>query len=252
MKALKSAIASFIATVVLSASGIALAADGDVADVIDLPAVVADTRGDNGVNDVEGDGESNATDDSDVADDSQPTDQATPTPDPEVIWDECSNFENADGALVQRCIGKQADGTPVAKSSVSLPEEKSVSDSPTTVASASRVQNQSAPVPSRNVSALTRPAVTGVVDVVDTVVTSNNPDVEKPKLPITSANKGVKVTDVDKAVEGGTQNAASAAVATDNPLIAASSRASLFALVACAAFVVVGAGSVVSVRRLQH
>lgn len=244
MKALKSAIASFIATVVLSASGIALAADGDAVETPNTTSTVVatDTRAGDGADGNEGN--------SDPASDPQPSDTPTSTPTSEPTWDECSNLEGADGALVQRCTGEDGDGNLVAKSSVELPEDKNSPSASKPATSASRVQPQSSPAaPSRNAQSLSLPVANGVADA---VVATDNPEVEKPKLPITGANKSVTVSGADKGTKGGSQNAAGAALDTENPLIAASSRASLFTMVACALFVVVGAGSVVSVRRLKH
>lgn len=260
MKVLKSAFASFIATVVLSASGIALATDDATVEVTDNSVVlVEDTQ----VDDIN----STTEDDSDVSDDSQPSEDATSdTDDTEFTWTDCSSYSDADGNLVQRCKGEDADGNQLAKSNVAVEENDSSKLSQPAVSTDSRSsQSQSArtapalraqtqssrPSASQSARTLLRPVVSGVASAL--VAPSNTSDVELPKLPVTGCEQGnCKVTSVDKDTKSGSHKSASAAVATDNTLIAASSRASLFTMAACAAFVVVGAGSVVSVRRRNH
>ena len=242
MKALKSAIASFIATVMLSASGIALAADSDIVENEDNSVVVTDTQTDN---DADGVG-SAVENDSETSDDSQPAGSGE-----ETSSDSESVDDYTQAVTTGECVTRDTDTfsrvvCPDTAKSATKDDADVVPTAPKVTVPTSNTQSQSSPAARVRVTRNTLAPIANN-DVTNGVETVDNPQTEKPALPVTGTQTTVKRTDKD-----GTKDTASAALVTNNEVNGASSRAGLFALVACVAFAVVAAGSFIGVNRLRQ
>lgn len=221
----------------------------------------AETPGVDSVNDSSGNNNGDAPEGSEGSD-NPTTDPTAPNEGTDITWTDCSSYVNADGDLVQRCVGVDSDGNPVAKSSVdrAFDNVPTQNETNTAAAATSTSANARATVPARSttpafpVSTSAARSVRGNAPTPAPAPVANdtadegtdaveNQETEAPKLPVTGTKKNVK--------DGG-EEVASAALIIDDELTLASSRAGILSLIACAGFAVVAAGSVVTMRNFKH